>query len=280
MADPQTTGARARPGAQGSGGVTLEGVATVPTFLRIEKDGVSKLGRSMRLKDGDILVAIDGQMFSGDVDALQRFFEDGDKAAEEADIDPRWLVTFCRGGVFFHQIYTTPLRGSFDHCPPETALEIAAAFRSVTYGPIAAYQNYEVFRELKAKVAAIHPTQPDPLATTLPPLWMLNHRLYFPMVGALVAYGVTLLTHWTILVIVHVLLALYTRRAQLNLLRSYQLYRDRLYWHILAETDEVRARANYRLLDPEVRFDDEPERVKSRRRKRRKGEDEAEAGKA
>ncbi len=273
MAGNDQASARAQAGAAGA---TLEGVATVPTLLRIEKNGLSRLGRSMRLKEGDVLVAIDGKLFAGDVDALQKFFEDAEAAADEADVDPVWLLTFWRNGAFFHQRYATPLRGGFDHCPPDTSLEIVGAFRSVSYGPLPSYENFEIFREIKAKVAGIHSTRPDPLATTLPPLWMLNHRLYFPMVGVLVAYGVTLLTHWSFFLAAHLLLVIYTRRAQINLLRSYQLYRDRLYWHTLAETDELRARANYRLLDPDVRFVDEPAKKPSRRRKKAKAAEEAE----
>jgi len=265
-------------GPAGAAGATLEGVATVPTLLRIEKNGLSRLGKSMRLREGDVLVAIDGKPFSGDVDALQKFFEDADAAADEADIDPVWLLTFWRNGVFFHQSYASPLRGGFDHAPPEVALEIMGAFRSVSFGSLPSYENFEVFREIKAKVAGIHSTRPDPLATTMPALWMLNHRLYFPMVGALVAYGVTLLTHWSFTLAAHVLLVIYTRRAQINLMRSYQLYRDRLYWHTLAETDELRARATYRLLDPDVRFVDEPAKKTSRRRKRPKPSEAAEKG--
>jgi hypothetical protein len=267
MAGNDQASARAQAGAAGA---TLEGVATVPTLLRIEKNGLSRLGKSMRLREGDVLVAIDGKPFSGDVDALQKFFEDAEAVADETDVDPVWLLTFWRSGVFFHQSYATPLRGGFDHASPEVSLEIMGAFRSVTFGPLQSYENFEVFREIKAKVAGIHSTRPDPLATTMPPLWMLNHKLYFPLVGALVAYGVTLLTHWSFLLAAHLLLVIYTRRAQINLLRSYQLYRDRLYWHTLAETDELRARATYRLLDPDVRFVDEPARKTSRRRKKAK----------
>ena len=100
----------------------------------------------------------------------------------------------------------------------------------------------------------MHSTKPESLATFVPALWMLNRRLYYPMLAVTVVYAISLLAHWAMFLLAYLLISIYTRRAQLTLLRSYQLFEERLFWFVLAERSEEAAQATCRLIDPDIRF--------------------------
>jgi hypothetical protein len=222
---------------------------TAPHFLRLNKRGMGRLARSLRLREGDVLVAVNGEQFQGDAKALKAFFD----ADENSDESHRFLLTFWRKGVFFHLLVEAELKADFEFCDAETALEILRRFPELSFAPLETYEVYEVFRDIR-RVCAMHSTKPDPLATYLPALWMLNRRLYYPMLAVTVVYAISLLAHWAMFLLAYLLISLYARRAQLTLLRSYQLFEERLFWFVLAERSEEAAQATCRLIDPEIRF--------------------------
>lgn len=228
-------------------------------MLKLQKSGMSALGVSFRLREGDILAAIDGEPFLGDEETLKAAFEDYDP--NEPDI--AWLLTFWRDGVFFNLCFETPFRARFDFATPEEALEVAQEFKKLHFDSIETYQNYEVFRDIRLH-AALHETRPDGLATIAPLLWMLNHRLYYPMIAVSIVYAITALTHIALFVLAYILTSLYVKRAQLNLLRSYHLFEDKLYWLTVAATSESEARKVCRQISPDVRFAFEQEQKEVR----------------
>jgi hypothetical protein len=110
-----------------------------------------------------------------------------------------------------------------------------------------------VFRDVR-KNAAMHSTDLEDIATYAPILWMLNHRLFYPMVAVAIVYGITFVAHWTIFVISYVLVSVYTKRAQIDLLRSYKLFVDKFFWMVLAEPGEAEARETCRRFVPDLWF--------------------------
>lgn len=225
------------------------GPDTVPQLLKIQKTGMGRLTRSYRIREGDILVAIDGDLFLGDNETLKEVFKDYDPT--EPDI--AWLITFWRDGVFFNVCFGEPLRAQFDFVTPEEALPVLEGHKTLTFGPIENYQNYEVFKDLERN-AGLHSTSQDPLATYLPLFWMLNHRLYYPMLAIGIIYAATFVTHPLVFAVAYVMTCIYVKRAQLNLLRSYALFADQFYWFVVAAQSETEAMAKCVELDPKVRF--------------------------
>jgi hypothetical protein len=221
-----------------------------PQFLKVQKRGMGQLALSHRIKEGDIIVAIDGDLILGDSETLKAAFSDYDP---DVPNDIAWLVTFWREGVFFNVCLSKPLKARYEFATPEEALAIADGFKSLTFEDIQSYRNFEVFRDLH-KNAGLHTTRPDPLATIAPLLWLLNHRLYYPMLAITIIYAVTAVTHIALFLLAYVLVSLYTKRAQLNLLRSYQLFEDKFFWLVIGATDEIEAREACRRIDPEVKF--------------------------
>ena len=243
------------------------------SFLKLETRGLGLAARTKKLKAGDVLVAVDGEPFTGDAEMLALRLgkpvadsEDNPEVeASENDVVPH-LLTFWRGGVIFHVIFETRIKAAFEVTGPEETLEILGAVQKLKFAPLESYQNFEVFRDVR-KNAALHSTDMEEIATIAPVLWMLNHRLYYPMVAVMIVYGITLVAHWFVFVISYFLVSVYTKRAQVDLLRSYKMFEDKFFWLVLAEPSEAEARATCRLFVPDLRFaNDSPPKTKSKTR--------------
>jgi hypothetical protein len=245
---------------------------TAPQFLKLQKSGLGRQARAFRLKRGDVLVAIDGHVFTGDATMLHSVLGGGGSSdpddEDEGGVDDgktlRYLLTFWRDGNFFSLIFDNALVARFDFTTLDESIEILEAFNALRFSDKGSYTNFEVFKDIYRN-AGMHSIEPDPLATLAPFLWMLNHRLFYPLLGISLVYAITLLTHWSVFVAVYLLVCVYTRRAQLNLLRSYQLFEEKYFWMVFAATSEIDARELARKFDPEVRFSGE----KARRRKKK-----------
>lgn len=230
-------------------------------FLQLPR-GLSSAARNRKLKEGDVLVAFDGEMFNGDSEMLNARQGVRKRAADEADEDERelmapHLLTFWREGQFFHIIFDTPLTGAFEPCAPETAHQISQAFTRLKFAPLETYRNFEFFRDVR-KNASFHACEPEALPKYAPFLWMMNHRLYYPMVAVGIVHVLTFLVHWSLFALTYLLLAVYTNRAQVSLLRSYKLFEDKFFWLVLAEPSELAARNTCKAMAPEVKFASEP----------------------
>tara|TARA_B110000967_G_C18709802_1_gene472107 strand:- start:23 stop:814 length:792 start_codon:yes stop_codon:yes gene_type:complete len=232
----------------------------VRQFLKVQKQGIGRAAVAHRIKGDDIIVAIDGELFLGDSETLKNAFEDYDPTMPD---DVAWLVTFWRDGVFFNQCFNTPFQAKFDFVTPEEALVVSEGFANLEFEPIEHYENYEIFRNSK-KHAALHSMKSNPLATYLPLLWMLNNRLYYPMLAISIVYGVTIVTHIGLFILAYILVGLYVKKAQLNLLRSYHLFEDKFFWFVMGATSETQAREACRKLDPEILFQFEKAEVPQR----------------
>ena len=228
-----------------------------PAFLQVAR-GLSLAARNLKIKEGDVLVAFDGEMFNGDAEILR--VRQGGKVASEEDDDEAarepmtpHLLTFWRDGQFFHVIFDTPMKGSFEACPPETAQQIQIGFARLKFAPLETYRNFEFFRDVR-KNASFHASEPETLPKYAPFLWMMNHRLYYPMMAVGIVHVLTFLMHWSLFALTYFLLSVYTNRAQLSLLRSYKLFEDKFFWMVLAEPGEIAARNTCKALAPDAKF--------------------------
>lgn len=245
---------------------------TAPQFLKLQKTGLGRQARAFRLKRGDVLVAVDGSIFTGDAAMLRGVFggtgspdsEDEEDGDDKDDRTIRYLLTFWRDGVFFNLIFDHALTARYEFTTLDESMEISKSFPDLKFRDKSLYSNFEIFKDIYRN-AGMHSSEPEPLATFAPFLWMLNHRLFYPLLGISLVYAITLLTHWSIFCAVYLLVCVYTRRAQLNLLRSYQLFEEKYFWMVFAATSEIEARGLAKKFDPDLRFSGE----RGKRRKKR-----------
>ena len=116
------------------------------------------------------------------------------------------------------------------------------------------------------------------MATLASPVWLIQNRLWEVLLAVILIYGATLTVSWMLFVIAVVLLALYFRRAQLTLQRSFNLMRQRQMWMIIAAKSVQEVQETCRQFDPKSIFkpsfvgSPEIEEVKPKKRRRRKSD--------
>ena len=87
------------------------------------------------------------------------------------------------------------------------------------------YSTFELLRNIEGE-CNIFDTRVSQLGIYLPPVWLIQQRLWEPLFAIMSVYIVYLIVHWTLFLIAGVLV-LFTCRAQLILLRSFSLYKGK-----------------------------------------------------
>ncbi len=236
--------------------------------------------RTLRLQNDDVIVAVDGQPFKGDVDLLLDMIF-------ECDPQTGIFLTVFREGGLFHVIARGPLGCAFEYAKPEIADAASKKLAKTTIAPLAEYRIFEVLRDINRKCVIID-TQPSMMAMLASPVWLVHCRLWEVLLAVLLIYGVTLLVSWMLFVIVFILLALYFRQAQLTLQRSFNLMRQRQMWMIVAARSLQEVQQVCRQFDPKSTFnpslvgppEEEDEEKPKKRRRRRPRQPSAEASAA
>ena len=86
--------------------------AQLQTFLKLKEHGQSSRTKALRLKENDIVVAIDGNSYHDSIDNMVDLLSSG----EEGDM---WLLTIWRNGKFFEVFTRGPLGGIFEFTRPD-----------------------------------------------------------------------------------------------------------------------------------------------------------------
>ena len=237
------------------------------TYLVVKELRSISRARSLRLQAEDLIVAVDGQAFHGDIESfLDIMFE--------CDADNGVVLTIWRNGVIFNVIARGPLGCVLEHAKPETAEKATADFIGTTVEPQENYITFEVLRDIFRNCIVID-TRLSPMAMIFPPLWCLQNRLWEVLIALFLVYGVTLAVHWALFVIAYIILGVYFRKAHLVLRRSFAMMRGRHIWLVLAAKSELEAQRLCRRLDPKSIFvpdlvgppvTDEPPKKRRRRR--------------
>ncbi len=215
------------------------------SFLKISELKLKCRGKNLRLKEDDIIVAIDGKPFHGTILEMVNILSEENKKS---------LLTIKRKDVLFEIIAYGPLGTSFKFTSPEETLEVEKSLENHQIFPIGSYQIYEILRDLRRKVDILD-TNPSFLAWFLPPVWLIQHKLWEVLMVTISVYFITLSIAWWVFAITWVLLAIYFNKGQVTILRSFSIYRDNHFWLILAAPDENSVQKICKQLDPKCSFD-------------------------
>jgi hypothetical protein len=112
---------------------------------------------------------------------------------------------------------------------------------------------FEVLRDLYRRCEIID-TTPDPIATYMPPLWLVQNRLFEPLLAISLIYTITFAVHWVLFVISYFVLCVYFKRASLMMLRSFIVYKQYQMWLVIAANDIKEVQLACRKMDPKSRF--------------------------
>ena len=215
------------------------------SFLKLKEHGRFSRTRAMRLKEEDVVIAVDGKLFHDTADNL------ADTLSEE-DIE-HWIITIYRGGVLFEVASRGPLGGTFEYCKAAECQSIEKALKDHTFHPKGDYKIYEVLKDMH-KSCDIYDTSYTPLAVYAPPLWLMQQRMWEPLIAIIAVYLITLNVNIFLFILAAILISLYFKKGQLVLRRSYSMYQDRQVWITLAATNELEAQKSCRNIDPKCKF--------------------------
>ena len=216
------------------------------TFLKLKEHGQSSRTKALRLKENDVIVAIDGNSYHDSVDKMVDLLSSG----EEGDL---WLLTIWRNGKFFEVFTRGPLGGIFEFTRPDESQMIFELFQKREMGEKEEYRIFEALRDIN-RVVDVYDTTHSQVAVILPPVWLLQQKMWEPLLAILCVYLITFSVNIFLFILAVILVALYLRTGQVTLRRSYGMFQDRNVWAIIAARSDKEAQEMCRGLDEKVNF--------------------------
>ena len=216
------------------------------TFLKLKEHGQSSRTRALRLKENDIVVAIDGISYHDSIDNMVDLLSSG----EDGDM---WLLTIWRNGKFFEVFTRGPLGGIFEFTRPDESQMIMELFQKRDIGQKEEYRIFEALRDVK-RVVDVYDTTHSQVAVILPPVWLLQQKMWEPLLAILCVYLLTFSVNIFLFILAVILVALYFRKGQVTLRRSYGMFQDRQVWAIIAARSNKEAQEMCRDVDEKVNF--------------------------
>ena len=225
-----------------------EGKPVSGSFIKIKSLPRIAYGRDLRLREGDIILAVETALWFDDVALF-------DKACKQADeTGASLLVTIGRGEVVFDILVERPLRLEFDYTTDGETNVARALFATHEFGSREDYRNYEALRDVYRHVV-LYDTAYSGLATMLPPAWLLQHRAWEPLAATVAVYVASAAISWYLFIVSVLLLAFYYHRIQHRLIRNYSIFTEHYFWLVCAARSTAEAQMICRKLDPKARFD-------------------------
>ena len=227
-------------------GNTVSDDSTLQTFLKLVEHGQSSRTRALRLKENDIIVAIDGISYHDTIDNMVDLLSSGEE-------DDMWLLTIWRNGKFFEVFTRGPLGGIFEFTRPEESQMIIELFQKREMGQKEEYRIFEALRDVK-RVVDVYDTSHSQVAVILPPVWLLQQKMWEPLLAISCVYLITFSVNIFLFALAAILVGLYFRQGQVTLRRSYGMFQDRQVWAILAARTTLEAQEMCRNIDERVNF--------------------------
>ena len=214
-------------------------------FIALEAIGRLSYGRELRLKTGDVFVAVDGESITWDIDKFDQTLS--------AHAELPALFTIFRKGEFFEIFVDRPLECSYKYASDEEVQAIIEKQPDHEIGPKNSYYAFEALRDMRRRVRLFQ-TDYSPFATLVPPFWLLYHRMWAPLSVVAATCTVSALISPVLSMLVYVLLSIYFHKAQTTMMRSYALYLDYNFWFIFAERSTQKAQERLRRFDGKCQF--------------------------
>ena len=217
-------------------------------FIKIKSLQRVSHGRDLRLRDDDIVIAIDGALNTNDIAAFRAL------GAKAELLEEKLLLTICRGEIVYDVFAEGRLGADYDYADAEASGAAAALFAKHHMGPKDHYQSYEALRDIHRHVV-LYDTGYSAIATIAPPVWLLQHRAWEPMAAVVAAYATSFVVHWGVFAATTILMAIYFHRIQFRLIRNYSLFTEHYFWHVCAARTSAEAQLVCRQIDPQCQFD-------------------------
>ena len=214
-------------------------------YLKIAEHGRSSRTKALKLKIDDIIVAVDGTEFRSTSDNLVDLL-----SSEE---DGKWLLTIFRDGQFFEVFTIGPLGGILKFTADEETLLISKKFSERPIIEKSEFRTFEVLKNMNKK-CDIYDTTFSQTAVFLPPIWLIQNRMWEPFIAVMSVYLITFNVSLLLFIISSLLIAIYFKQGQITIRRSYSMFQEFQVWAIVAATDEASVQQICRKFDPKCDF--------------------------
>ncbi len=218
----------------------------IQSFLKLKEHGQSSRTKALRLKENDVIVAVDGIGYHETIDNMVDMLSSG----EDNDL---WLLTIWRDGKFFEVFTRGPLGGIFEMTRPDESQMISDLFEKREVGEKGQYKIYEALRDVK-RVVDVYDTSHNQIAVILPPIWLFSQKMWEPLLAIICVYLITFSVNIYLFVLAVILVGMYFRKGQVTLRRSYGMFQDRQVWAIVAARTDLEAQQMCRNIDEKVNF--------------------------
>ena len=221
-----------------------EEIITEKNFLQIKSIRTSSNAFVMKLKEGDVIIALDGEMVHKSYDELSK---------ELSEIKEKKVITLFRDGVFFNTFIYASLGVVCENISSEKIPELKNLNINDHFQKDEFYFLFEVFKK-PSTVAILLNTMPSILASLAPPLWMLQNRLWTYFFLNMVFYFMLFMISPWLFFIGWILKSWYVGNSQIDILRFfYRLNNYRLSMSFCAK-NEKDAQEIARKFDKKVDF--------------------------
>lgn len=211
---------------------------TLPATLRIRDVPAACVGRGLGLCAGDVLLAVNGRTFHGDVAALQRLVAASGHTA---------ALTFQRGAQEVTVLAGTATVGRWEAVP---APADGPARRRLDPAYL---RNWEVMRAPDGGYDLFAMRLPT-LGLIAPQLWLMQMRLWLPCAMLVAAVVAGFIVHPLLALAVQAAGAVHLRWAHVMYLRLDRRSRGFGFQTVVAARSEAAAHAAYRALQPDDRY--------------------------
>ncbi len=214
------------------------------SFLQIKSIRTSSNAFIMKLREGDIIIALDGEI-------VHKSYEELSKQLSE--MKDKKVITLLRDGVFFNTFIYGPLGVICENITSEKIQELENPNINTHFQQDEFYYLFEVFKKPRS-VANLLNTMPSILASIAPPLWMLQNRLWTYFCLTMVFYFTLFMISPWLFFIGWILKSWYVGNSQIDILRFfYRFYNYRLSLSFCAKS-EKQAQEIARKLDEKIDF--------------------------
>ena len=140
-------------------------------FLKISKIRSFSNAFNLKLKENDIIVAVNGEIFNSTYEDLRKILEeDNDK-----------IITIFRDGITFNIRPNGSLGITCEQESEDKILDFKNIKINEIFNNKKKFLNFEIYKNLKRKGIVLDLT-PSILPSLAPPLWMIYQRMW-PLLG-------------------------------------------------------------------------------------------------
>ena len=214
------------------------------SFLQIATHNIGPGGRAAGIRKWDVLLAVDGEIFTEEPQLLYLKFQNRR--------DAPWLLTFKRKNEVFDVLVYLPFVADFVKTDEDLTNQATELIKKHRFMDLADYRNFEVYRDAVKNVDLVD-TRPNPFVTLIAPIWMLHNRLYLLLFLAIAIYCTTFFAHFYVFALTAFLVGLYTQRHQIDLKRAYCQMLEKKLWMVVASDDELKVVEKVIAIDNESR---------------------------